>query len=117
MGVFAATGWSEGVSAENYLAHYTVMPPLKGPAGADSTWSYVDTEKIWPEWFVVTKNCQYPEIAVRLADYFYSTEGTTVALYGPPGANNCWNYDKNGKYVPNYSKMPAAKASANGRTP
>lgn len=110
VGVFAATGWSEGVSAENYLAHYTVMPPLKGPAGADSTWSYVDTEKIWPEWFVVTKNCQYPEIAVRLADYFYSTEGTTVALYGPPGANNCWNYDKNGKYVPNYSKMPAGKS-------
>ena len=110
VGVFAATSWGEGVSAENYLAHYTVMPPLKGPAGSDSTWSYVDTEKIWAEWFVVTKNCKYPEIAVRLADYFYSTEGTAVALYGPPGDDYAWNYDEDGNFVPNYSKTPAGKS-------
>ena len=27
------------------------------------------------------------EMCIR--DSFYSTEGTTVALYGPPGTNNC----------------------------
>jgi len=111
VGVFATSaGYSEVTTAESYLSDYTFLPPLQGPAGSASTWSYVETENNWPEWFIVSKNCKYPEIAVRLADYFYSTEGTLVALQGPPGVDNAWNYDQNGKYVPNYSKVPSGKS-------
>ena len=111
VGVFATTGsWEEGVSADNYLKHYTVVPPLKGPNAAKSTWSYVDWEKVWSEWAVITTACKYKEAAVRLIDFFYSPEGTLIALQGPPGANNAWNYDSKGKYVPNYSKIPSGKS-------
>ena len=54
---------------------------------------------MWPEWFVVTSSCKYPEIAVRLADYFYSTEGSYTALYGPQGKDNLWYYNEDGKVV------------------
>ena len=110
VGVMAtSSGYGEVCSAESYLKNYTVMPPLKGPAGANSTWSYVELENVWAEWMIMSKNCKYPEVAVRLLDYLYSTEGTLVATYGPPGDKNAWKYDKNGKVQFLYKNIPAGK--------
>lgn len=77
---------------------YVVVPPLSDELG-NCTWTNQETESMWPEWFVVTSNCKYPEVAVRMADYFYSTEGTYTALYGPEGEDNLWYFNEDGKVV------------------
>ena len=97
VGCFVADGVTRWLSAEQ-AEQYVVVPPLTDELG-NCTWMNQEVEAIWPEWFVVTSNCKYPEIAVRLADYFYSTEGSYTALYGPKGEDNLWNYNEDGKVV------------------
>ena len=77
---------------------YVVVAPLSDELG-NCTWTNQLTESMWPEWFVVTSECKYPEIAVRFADYFYSTEGTYTGLYGPEGKDNLWYFNEDGKVV------------------
>lgn len=77
---------------------YVVVAPLSDELG-NCTWTNQLTESMWPEWFVVTSNCKYPEVAVRMADYFYSTEGTYTALYGPEGKDNLWYFNEDGQVV------------------
>ena len=98
LGSFIATNSSSVVGAARALKDYTIVPPLTGPSGT-KTWTYTTEENVWPEWFMVTNACKYPEIAVRFADYFYSLEGTLVAMNGPPGPKNEWNYDSKGNPV------------------
>ena len=74
---------------------YVIVPPLSDELG-NCTWTNQQMETIWPEWFVVTSSCKYPEIAVRLADYFYSLEGSYTAMYGPQGEDNLWYLDDDG---------------------
>ncbi len=97
VGCFVADGVTNMLSAER-AEEYVVVPPLSDELG-NCTWTNQEVESIWPEWFVVTSNCKYPEIAVRLADYFYSTEGSYTALYGPQGKDNLWYYNEDGKVV------------------
>lgn len=77
---------------------YVIVPPLSDELG-NCTWTNQETEAMWAEWFMVTSKCKYPEIAVRLADYFYSTEGTYTAIYGPEGKDNLWYFNEDGKVV------------------
>ena len=97
VGCFVTDGVTSKLSAER-AEEYVVVPPLSDELG-NCTWTNQEVEAIWPEWFVVTSNCKYPEIAVRLADYFYSTEGSYTALYGPQGKDNLWYYNEDGKVV------------------
>lgn len=46
--------------------------------------------------FAITKNCQYPEAMVRWADYLYTDEGGTLALYGKEGEE--WAYNNDGTW-------------------
>lgn len=99
VGAFACTFGS----ATNYISaeraeEYVVVPPLSDELG-NCTWTNQQTETCWPEWFVVTSNCKYPEIAVRFADYFYSLEGSYTAMYGPEGEENLWHFNDEGKVV------------------
>lgn len=97
VGCFVTDGVTDKLSAER-AEEYVVVPPLSDELG-NCTWTNQEVEAIWPEWFVVTSSCKYPEIAVRLADYFYSTEGTYTALYGPEGKDNLWYFNEDGKVV------------------
>ncbi len=83
---------------EERAEEYVIVPPLTDELG-NCTWTNQETESMWAEWFMVTSKCKYPEIAVRFADYFYSTEGTYTALYGPEGEDNLWYYNEEGKVV------------------
>lgn len=82
-------GAESHVSLERFVDEYAIIPPLSDDQG-NCTWTCQYTESIWPEWFLVTKACEYPEVAVRFADYFYSVEGSYTALYGPPGEDKLW---------------------------
>ena len=105
VGVFAANTYSEGVSDESFLNNYMVMNPV----GIDGQgkWLNASYEDAWPDWFVMTSKCKYPEIAMRLLDWLYSEEGTLTALYGPKGTY--WNYDSAGNITFDTSKIPSGK--------
>lgn len=96
---------TKAIDAENFNNNWTMVPVLNAKSGG--TWANVKYENTWAEWFVVTNACKYPECAVRLADWFYSEEGTLSAQYGPKGTY--WSYDGNGKVKLDASKVPAGK--------
>lgn len=106
VGVFAANNFSEGTTAESFEKNYMVMNPIgeKGNGKAINT----PFEDVWSDWFVMTSNCKYPEIAIRLLDWLYSEEGTLTALYGPKGTY--WNSGSSGKITFNNSKIPSGKS-------
>ncbi|MDR1892000.1 MAG: extracellular solute-binding protein [Oscillospiraceae bacterium] len=112
VGVFAANSYGSAVSDESFAANYTLLPPLKSSGIASANWVNTPYENIWSDWFLLTKTCKYPEVAVRLADWLYSQEGTFVALKGPPGAPNYWNADSSGKIVINKKNIPAGKTDS-----
>lgn len=105
IGIVNAPSYSSVMSAERFVNDYTIMPIIDGTGKGKATWGYKNTEQLWSNWGVITSNCKYPEIAARLMDYFYSEEGTAVAVYGPPGEKLYWNYDKNGKPVYNNNNL------------
>jgi ABC-type sugar transport system, periplasmic component len=71
---------------------YTVVPPLQGPNGVRTTPCYRD---ITGAAFTITDKCKYPEAAMRLADYFYSYDGTILMDWGPEGTT--WEKAKEGE--------------------
>ena len=111
VGIVNATTYSTIMSAKTFLNDYTIMPIVDGTGNGTATWSYMDTEQLWPNWGMITSACKYPEIAVRLVDYFYSTEGAVVAEYGPFGEKMYWKYDSNGKPVINNNGVDYTKLS------
>ncbi len=104
VGVIAADHYNEIAADDGFMNNYMLLAPFKH-AGGKAAWLNTPYEDIWTDWFVLTNACKYPEIAVRLADWLYSTEGSIIALYGPPGANNVWNYDSKGNVVKNNNKV------------
>lgn len=66
--------------------------PLKGPYG-DQIWSDAMTGVITKGAYAVSSTCKYPEAAIRLADYFYSDEGSVFCRYGVEGKT--FTYDEN----------------------
>ena len=99
-GVFNG-GYSGLMSAETYLNHYSLMPIIDATGKGEQVPAYMDREMVWPCWGIIPKSCKYPEIAVRLMDYFYSLEGSAVGNYGPYGKNTYWNYNSKGQPVLN----------------
>lgn len=56
---------------------------LKGPNGDND---YYGTRAIGSTGaFIITTACEYPEVALRWADYFYSDEGSLLFYYGEEG--------------------------------
>lgn len=117
IGVTNAESYSDIMSAKTFVNDYTILPPLDGTGNGTNTWSYRDVESFWPNWGQITKACKYPEIAARLLDYFYSTEGCAVALYGPYGDKLYWKYDSNGKPVINNNGLKYSKLSPSHGVP
>ena len=95
-------------NANKFNSDWTMVPVLNASSGG--TWANVKYENTWAEWFVLTKSCKYPECAVRLADWFYSKEGTLTGQYGPKGTY--WDYDTKGNVVLDSSKIPNGKSES-----
>lgn len=111
VGIVNASTYSTIMSAKTFLNDYTIMPIVDCTGNGTATWSYMDSEQLWPNWGMITSACKYPEIAVRLVDYFYSTEGAAVVEYGPFGEKMYWKYDSNGKPVINNNGVDYTKLS------
>lgn len=108
VGVFAANTYTEVLTDESFVNNYMVMNPVS--TTGNGKWINTPFEDVWPDWFVLTSNCKYPEIAIRLVDWLYSEDGTMTALYGPKGT--FWNKDSSGNITFNTSKIPAGKTQS-----
>ena len=62
-------------------SHYQVMAPLKGPDGTQNA-TFMKYSGVSEGGFAITDKCKYPEVALRWADYFYTTEGSLSAQFG-----------------------------------
>lgn len=78
----------------NKFSNYTLVPAFRDKSVSKPTWSITNVENIWKGWAMISSSCKYPEVAVRMVDYFYSLEGTLTSQYGPQGYN--WDVKKDG---------------------
>ncbi len=96
-----AANYETVMSPETYINHYTLLPVIDATGKGEQQPSYMDIDQCWPCWGFISKTCKYPEIAVRVMDYLFTTEGAAVAEYGPPSKNTYWNYNSKGEPVRN----------------
>ena len=83
------------VGAERYF-DYTHVPPLKGEDGTQ-LWKMTESPTVYKDCFIITDKCKYPEVAIRMADYFYTTQGTLEFNKGPE--NLTWRWNDDGTYT------------------
>jgi putative aldouronate transport system substrate-binding protein len=86
-GMFSTVG-------DDRYRQFVAMAPLKGPQGVQYAANY-PYEGTYQGAFVVTKNCRYPQVAVKWADLLYTMEATTRLTMGRPGIE--WRYPKGGE--------------------
>ncbi len=85
----ASGNFTAGKSAEKTrFFDYKAIPPLEGPGGVKQT-PYFHSDPLLS--FMVTSECEYPEVAVRWADWWYSREGTITGVTGIKGIH--WTED------------------------
>lgn len=74
------------VPGERYNDYVTIAP-LKGPDGTQNaaTFPQLPYNALW-----ITKECKYPQLVARWADWFYSQEGTLSVRRGLEGTNWRW---------------------------
>lgn len=108
VGAVLCDSYAKAFDANVFNSNWTLVPVLNAKSGG--TWANVKYENTWAEWFLVTNSCKYPECAVRLADWFYSEEGTLCTQYGPKGTY--WSYDKDGSIKFDTSKIPNGKTTS-----
>ena len=72
-----------------------VLPPLTGPDG--TCWATYIADPAYLTW-VITRDCEYPELAFQIADYGFDPEMSMVSRYGEPGVN--WDTNVEGLVCP-----------------
>lgn len=100
-----------GYATQDRLGVYLATNLALMPADAMAIWTPASTYvegAIWPLMrshlrsvgaFVITADCEYPEVALRWVDYFYSDEGVAYYHYGVEGDTYVKNEDGTLSYV------------------
>ncbi len=79
---------------ESY-ANYEVIPPITGPEGVRNA-TYFMHDGVGRDSFVISVDCEYPELALRWIDYFYSMEGYLSQQFGAEEGKD-WVLNPEGK--------------------
>lgn len=79
------------VGAERYF-DYTHVPAMKD-ANGNQLWKTTESPTIFANCYMITDKCKYPEVAIRMADYWFTNQGTLEFGYGPEGLTWKWNDD------------------------
>ena len=95
------------VGADRYF-DYTHVAPLKGDDGTQ-LWKMTESPFIYKDCFIITDHCKYPEVAIRMADYFYTIQGSLEFNNGPEDVTWHWNDDDT------YTGIPAPEGVDNWR--
>lgn len=80
--------WSIGTYTMTDFAKYVSVSPLK------TKWSGEGVATVYPTYSVgdiqISADTEYPELCMRLLDYFYSEEGAAYSYFGPvKGSEDC----------------------------
>ena len=78
-----------------YNREYACISPLKGPQGVQYS-QYKPFDSITSGYWVITKDCGYPEAAFKYADFLYDMESTMVVRHGLENVR--WRYAEEGEY-------------------
>ncbi len=84
---------------------------LDGAMGADNKTYYGTNAMGGTGAYVITSNCQYPEVALRWADYFFCDEGSLFFYFGDEGVT--YNKLDNGTYEFNDEVLSEYHAGTN----
>ena len=57
------------------IKEFVALPPLEGPDGVRLSVHEPCNYLLYPNVFVITKDCEYPEAVFKWADYMYDEEG------------------------------------------
>ena len=87
IGAFAADNPMAFIDNYENITDYKLLPPLEGPSGHVSTAVFPDYPAIGS--FVITDKCSEPIVAIKLADYLLTNEGTLNNKYVIKGKG--WN--------------------------
>lgn len=93
-------GFADSIGNNEMYRHYSPLEPLKGPDGTQNV-TYTPV-KISGQ-FAITDKCEYPEVALRFADYFYTLDGYEDGEYGPDG----WHRQEDGSSTLGLNGKPA----------
>jgi putative aldouronate transport system substrate-binding protein len=88
-------------------------PPLVGPYG-DQLWSDANSGVLQVGAFAISNVCQYPEVAMRWVDYFYSDEGSLFFRYGIEGETYTIDQSGNPVFIDSILKSPKGFMTALG---
>ncbi len=83
------------VGSERYF-DYTHVPAMKAKDGSE-LWKMTESPTIYKNCFMITDKCKYPEVAIRMADYFYTVQGSFEFSKGPE--NLTWKCNDDGTYT------------------
>ncbi len=105
---FNAMAQSEDAVYGSYIRHvgdyvvgidryfdYTHVAPLK-PASGEQLWKVTPMPSVLKDCFIITDKCKYPEVAMRMADYFFTEQGTLDFDVGPEDLT--WQRNDDGTY-------------------
>lgn len=95
------------VVGDENIFEYSYMEPLKSEEGTQ-LWKTTDTPYNASNCFLITDKCQYPEVAIRLADYFCTEQGTLEFRYGPE--NYTWHWNDDGTWSMSLENLPEGVA-------
>lgn len=80
VGAFASSNPIDVLPSYESLDDYTLLPPLTGESNHASTAVFPDYPTTGS--FLITDKCEHPVVAIKLADYLLSPEGTLNNLFG-----------------------------------
>lgn len=83
------------VGSDRYF-DYTHVPAMKAQDGSQ-LWKMTESPTIYKNCFMITDKCKYPEVAIRMADYFYTVQGSFEFSKGPE--NLTWKWNDDGTYT------------------
>jgi len=77
----AYMGMFTQITTSDKWRDYVAIAPVAGPEGI--RYAEYGPYDAAPLGFVITNNCEYPEVAMRLADFMYTEEATMRSVSGP----------------------------------
>ncbi|MGI6190035.1 MAG: extracellular solute-binding protein [Clostridiales bacterium] len=69
------------------IKEFVALPPLEGPDGVRLSVHEPCNYLLYPNVFVITKDCEYPEAVFKWADYMYDEEVSMRSRLGEPGVD------------------------------
>ena len=112
VGIFTGAPASRTNAMTDAISEFTALPALADATGQGG-YTVISERNIGWTGFI-TKDCEYPDVAMKFMDLFYLDETISVQRHGEKGVD--WEYveGKNASGTPSYAKTINAEAFTEG---